>query len=264
MRNKFSLYCSIFAIAALVIGMQSCKKDKFQFSDSVTYKSDTIEVESFTPSGLNELSGEYLLVIDGATHLYFNGPIPDTLGYAVDPVNKYVTLDGQVVDTLWITKAYVPFPDTTAPGIYDVLIPIDKYNRGHVSPPLSFSLNIFNTSSNVGTLDLEGDYLRSGVPIHITKISQGNFACSNIRSGGTPNMIYVHSDNSIEIPMILIGSHISGLPTNYQADVSERHTQFYGIRYGIKNPPTVGAGDTLIYFSKRVGSAPALNRLFRQ
>jgi len=264
MKNKFSIYSGIFALTVIaVIGMQSCNKDKFQFSDSVNFKTDAVEVQSFTPSGLNSLSPGYLLVIDGATHMYFNSNIPDTLGYAVDTINQFRTLDGRIVDTLWITKDYVPFPDTTSDGIHDVLIPIDKYNLGHVSPPLSFDLAVFSTSSNVGTLDLEGDYLRSGVPIHITKISQGNFAIDNI-TRGYPNMIYVRPDNVIEIPTILTGAHNTGLPTDYQADLSVRHNQFYDIRYGLLNPPTPGPGDTLIYSSKRIGSGPVTNKLFRQ
>jgi hypothetical protein len=249
-----------FLMAALTVLLAASCQKKAEQSNQLEFKNDFVEVEPFSPYSFIGPDQSYLKVIDGSNFYFFNNVIPDTLGYAVDTINKFQDINGNIVDTLWLTKDYAVFPDTTADGMYEVFIPVEKYNLGHNTTPFNFTYNVKHTISGGGSLDLEGDYTRSGSPVHITKISQGNFVLDNafVPPRITPVLIYVDGSNTITIPDVKTGFY--GGSTGA---LTIRQAQFYDIRYAqIGGAP--GAGDTLVMTVKRTDLAGAVTRFIRQ
>jgi hypothetical protein len=257
--NTINMRRLTFFMVVFTVLLSSCKK-KTESSTPTEFKSDFVEVEPYSPySGIGP-DQSYLKVIDGANIYYFNNNIPDTLGFAVDTTNKFRDKAGNIVDTLWLTKDYAEFGDTTSEGFKEVFIPVVKYNLGHNETPFSFTYNVRKTISNGGTLDLEGDYKKGSTLLHITKVSQGNFVLDNAFASPriTPVMIYVDASNTVTIPDVKTGFYGGSAGA-----LTTRQAQFYAIRYAqIGGSP--GAGDTLVFTVKRTDVAGAVTKLIRQ
>lgn len=256
-KNMRRLTFLIVVFATLLV---SCQK-KAGSSTVVPFLNDFVEVEPYSPySGIGP-DQSYLKVIDGSNIYYFNNTIPDTLGFAVDTINHFQDKAGNIIlDTLWLTKDYAEYPDTTADGMYEVFIPVEKYDLGRNTTPFNFTYNVRHTIANGGSLDLSGDYKRSGSDVTITKISNGNFVLSNafVPPRVTPVLINVDASNNITIPDVKTGFYggSSGALTIRQA-------QFYNIRYSqIGGSP--GTGDTLVVTVKRTDVTGAVTKFIRQ
>ena len=236
----------------------SVKPDK---SSVLEFLSDNVEVEPYSPFSDLSTDQVYLKVVDGSAVYYFNNVIPDTLGFAVDTINKFVTKEGAIVDTLWLTKDYAEFGDTTSEGFKEIFIPVEKYNRGHNAPPFNFIYQVRKTKSGGGSLDIAGSYKRGSATIIITKISTGNFVLSNGVNPPrkAPVIAYVDGDNKVSIPDTKIGAYQGSAGA-----LTIRQSEFFKIRYSqIGGSP--GAGDTLVYTYKRTdNSALNLVKLIRQ
>jgi hypothetical protein len=254
--NKINMQrLTIFSLVFFTILVSSCKKDT-NTSTVTPFLSDYVEVDPFTDQG-------YLKVVDGANIYYFNGVIPDTIGFAVDEINKFVAKDGSIVDTLWLTKDYAEFGDTTSDGFKVVNVPIEKYNRGHNSTPMTFNYHVVHTISNGGSLDLEGTYHRispSGT-VDIFKVSAGNFVMETvfIPSRFQPGAVFVDASNTITIPDTYSGYYAGSFGA-----LTIRQAMFFKIRYAqVGGSP--GVGDTLLYSYKRTDvNAPVNVKLVRQ
>lgn len=258
-QNHINMRRLTFFMVAFTVLLSSCKK-KTDASAQVEFKSDIVEVEPYSPYSGIETDQSYLKVIDGSNIYYFNDNVPDTLGFAVDTINKFRDKAGNIVDTLWLTKDYAEWGDTTSEGFKEVFIPVVKYNLGHNETPFNFTYNVRKTISNGGTLDLEGDYKNGASNVHITKISQGNFVLSNAFAlpRVTPVMIYVDGSNTVTVPDVK-----SGFYGGSAGALTIRQTQFYNIRYSqIGGSP--GAGDTLVMTVKRSDLNGAVTRFVRQ
>ena len=234
--------------------LPSCTKNKTGSSNVNSFISqDNIEVEGFTNRG-------YLKVYTGSgNYLYFQDVIPDTLGFAADTVNKFITRDGRVVDTIWFTKDYLESPDTTSEGYRVLYIPVEKYNRGRIASTFEFNFQAASVRSDEGTLDIAGTYKKGAATITITKVGTGTYVIDNAvaASQTQPNVIYVKPGNSLEMPNNRTGF---GLGTaGASADVT---TAYYNISYSPS--ATSPVGDTLRYTYKREARAPVKVTLLRQ
>lgn len=256
--NIKNMHRLTFFMVVFTVLLSSCKK-KTESSTVTEFKSDMVEVEPYSPYSGIETDQSYLKVIDGSNIYYFNNNIPDTLGFAVDTINKFRDKAGNIVDTLWLTKDYAEFGDTTSEGFKEVFIPVVKYNLGHNETPFNFTYNVRKTISNGGSLDLEGDYQKGAALLHITKISAGNFVLDNAFASPriTPVMIYVDGSNTVTMPDVKTGFYGGSAGA-----LTVRQAQFYNIRYSqIGGSP--GAGDTLVFTVKRTDVSGAVTKLIR-
>ncbi|MDB5226982.1 MAG: hypothetical protein JWN78_1175 [Bacteroidota bacterium] len=260
-QNIKNMHRLTFLIVVFATVLVSCQK-KAGTSSVVPFLSDFVEVEPYSPYSGNGIDQSYLKVIDGSNIYYFNNTVLDTIGFAVDTINHFKDKAGNsIFDTLWITKDYGTWPDTTAEGMYEVNFPVEQYDLGHNSIPLTFTYNVRKTISNGGSLDLSGDYTRNGSPVTITKISNGNFVLSNafVPPRITPVMINVDASNKVSIPDVKTGF----FPGSNGTPLTIRQAQFYNIRYS-QIGGSAGAGDTLVVTVKRTDVAPAITKFIRQ
>lgn len=234
--------------------LSSCKKENPD-STPVEFLSQDIQVYAFTEPS-------YLKVVNtDGSYQYFPDVIPDTLGFAWDTINKFIDIHGNLVDTLWVTKDYIPAnTDTTSEGYRAVFIPIEKYNRGKIGLPFSFNHQVANAISSPGSLDIAGSYKKGTTSYTISKITEGTFLINKAYVlSGIPqaNVIYVNSDNTLTMP-----PQMTGFSWGSDGALAEVETFYYNLSYALKNA-TVGTGDTLNFTAKRTSRAAAVNKLIR-
>jgi len=251
-KNMRKLIMLSIVFAGLV---SACTKNKTPSSSVVSFLGqDAIEVNTFTDFG-------YLKVVDAAgNYQYFNNNLPDTLGFAVDTINKFVTLDGQVVDTLWLTRPYLGTVDTTSEGYRTIFVPVEQYNRGKISAPFAFNYQVAKVRSDEGSLDIAGSYKKGSATIVITKVGTGTYVMNNANAASIsqPNVVYVKPDNTLEMPFNKTGF---GLGTGGGAAIV--NTAYYNISYTLAGA-SPGVGDTLRYTYKREARGAVINTLIRQ